>query len=122
MKIIRLSDIARFLSIPTLHWSGDSGYTPVTPDVAQALAELKPDVAVVAAGSARMDVGSPILMPMAEILDFAARAPGRVVANHLEALNHCPTTRSLLRRELETRGLLEKTLIPADGEIIDLRF
>lgn len=71
-----------------------------------------------ASGSARLDIGQPILMPMEELLTFARQAPGKVIANHLEALNHCPTTRSLLKSTLEANGLLSKTFIPEDGESI----
>lgn len=102
---------------PTLYISGDTVYTDNTD---RALNEFKPDVAVVAAGSAELDVGGPILMTMDEIIKFIRNAPDRVIANHLEALNHCPTTRSRLKQELEKRDLLSKTFIPEDGESITL--
>ncbi len=102
---------------PSIYISGDTVYTE---DVNRALTELKPDVAVVAAGSASLDVGGPILMPMEEILTFVRTAPGRVIANHLEALNHCPTTRTGLISELEKQGLVSKVLIPSDGETLEL--
>lgn len=102
---------------PSIYISGD---TVLTSEVEHALAELKPDIAVVAAGGAQMDVGGPILMSLEEVVAFASKAPGRVVANHLEALNHCPTTRSQLRLALDARGLLDRTLIPEDGETLDL--
>jgi L-ascorbate metabolism protein UlaG (beta-lactamase superfamily) len=100
---------------PSLYISGDTVFTPA---VERALAQLRPDVAVVAAGSARLDVGGPILMPLEEIMTFVRSAPGKVIANHLEALNHCPTTRAQLRRALKKNGLLAKTFIPRDGETI----
>ena len=49
---------------------------------------------------------------------FARDAPGRVVANHLEALNHCPTTRAVLRQSLEEKDLASKVSIPEDGETV----
>ena len=100
---------------PSVYIAGD---TVLTPAVARALSELKPDISVVAAGSASLDVGGPILMPMAEILSFAGAAPGVVVANHLEALNHCPTTRADLAKALEAKGLRHRVYIPDDGEIL----
>ncbi len=102
---------------PSIYVSGDTVYTN---DVKRALIEFKPDIAVVAAGSASLDVGGPILMPLEEILTFIQTSPGKVIANHLEALNHCPTTRSHLRRELEKNGLLAKTFIPNDGETLTI--
>jgi L-ascorbate metabolism protein UlaG (beta-lactamase superfamily) len=100
---------------PSLYIAGD---TVCTEEVERALSGLKPDIAVVAAGSASLDVGGPILMPMEEILRFVKKAPNKVVANHLEALNHCPTTRAALRQALEDIGLLGKTMIPEDGETL----
>ena len=100
---------------PSVYIAGDTVFTPT---VTRALSELKPDIAVVAAGSASLDVGGPILMPMAEILSFAAAAPGVVVANHLEALNHCPTTRAGLAEALEAKGLRHRVRIPDDGETL----
>ncbi len=83
---------------PSVYISGDTVYTR---DVERALNELKPDIAVVASGCASLDMGGPILMPMDEIITCIRKAPGRVVANHLEALNHCPMTREQLKEELE---------------------
>ena len=102
---------------PSIYISGDTVYTK---EVERALTELKPDISVVAAGSASLDVGGPILMPLEEIVTFVRAAPGKVIANHLEALNHCPTTRSQLRGTLEENGLSSKTFIPDDGETLTI--
>ena len=102
---------------PSIYISGDTVYTD---DIGRALKELKPDIAVVAAGSASLDVGGPILMPIEEIISFVQEAPNKVVANHLESLNHCPTTRSKLKHELKKRDLLSKTFIPYDGETLTI--
>ncbi len=100
---------------PSLYISGDTVFTS---DVERVLSELKPDVALVAAGTATLDVGKPILMPMDELLKFVCAAPGVVVANHLDALNHCPTTRKQLKEALKNNGLLPKVHIPEDGDVI----
>jgi L-ascorbate metabolism protein UlaG (beta-lactamase superfamily) len=102
---------------PSIYISGDTVYTK---EVERALAELRPDIAVVAAGSASLDVGGPILMPLEEIVTFVRVAPNKVIANHLEALNHCPTTRSQLKQTLENNSLLSKTFIPKDGETLTI--
>jgi len=100
---------------PSIYISGDTVYTD---DVERALTECKPDIAVVAAGGASLDMGGPILMPMDEIITFIRTAPGKVIANHLEALNHCPVTRTQLKQELEKNELSAKTVIPDDGETL----
>ena len=102
---------------PSIYISGDTVYTD---DTERALTQLRPDIAVVAAGSASLDAGGHILMPLAEILTFIAKAPRKVVANHMEALNHCPTTRSILKAALARRDLLSKTFIPDDGETLTM--
>ena len=102
---------------PSIYISGDTVYTK---DVERALEEFKPDIAVVAAGSASLDAGGPILMPLEEIVTFVQKAPHNVIANHLEALNHCPVTRLQLQRELGRSGLLSKVFIPRDGETLTI--
>ena len=100
---------------PSLYISGDTVYTN---DIQQALEEHRPEVSVVAAGRAQLDIGPPILMSLEEVISFTQKAPGKVVMNHLEALNHCPTTRNQLQDALNQHGLLEKAFIPADGETL----
>ena len=100
---------------PTLYISGD---TVLTPTVRQTLAAYQPDIAVITAGSAQLDIGKPILMPIAEMLTFLQLAPGKVIATHMEALNHCPTTRQQLQTAVSQANLSHKLLIPADGETL----
>jgi L-ascorbate metabolism protein UlaG (beta-lactamase superfamily) len=102
---------------PSIYISGDTVFTK---DVERALTKFKPDIAVVAAGSASLDVGRTILMPLDEIVAFIRLSPNKVMANHLEALNHCPTTREELRQVLEKNDLLSKTFIPDDGETLSI--
>ena len=102
---------------PSIYISGDTVYTQA---VARTLKDLRPDLAMVAAGSASLDVGGPILMPLAEILAFVKAAPGRVIANHLEALNHCPTRRAALKQALDDHGLRSKVFVPDDGETLEI--
>lgn len=98
---------------PSLYISGDTVFTA---DVEKVLTEFKPDVAVVAAGNASLDVGGDILMSLNELKKFIRLAPKKVIANHLEALNHCPITRNFLKEELLVSDLYDKTYIPDDGE------
>lgn len=101
---------------PSIYISGD---TVLTKDVKRALTELKPDIAVLAAGQAQMDVGNPLLMSKNEITEFIHLAPGKVLANHMEALNHCPVDRPMLRNMLQQNGQTDKVLIPEDGETLE---
>jgi L-ascorbate metabolism protein UlaG (beta-lactamase superfamily) len=100
---------------PRLYVSGDTVLTPVVKD---ALLNWRPDVAILAAGGASLDLGKPILMPMPEMLEFIRLSPGIVIATHMEALNHCPVTRAEFREAVVHAGLLDKVRIPLDGESV----
>ena len=100
---------------PSIYISGD---TILNQNVRRALDEFSPDITVVATGQAQMDAGQPLLMPEEEILEFIRLSPGPVIANHMEALNHCPVSREQLRRTLIEQGLNDKTFIPEDGETL----
>jgi L-ascorbate metabolism protein UlaG (beta-lactamase superfamily) len=102
---------------PSLYISGD---TVLTPTVLEILTRQRPDIAVLAAGGASLDLGKPILMPMEEILGFIRLAPGTVIATHMEALNHCPVTRAQLREAITQARLDDKVRIPTDGEVLTI--
>lgn len=102
---------------PSVYICGD---TILTPTVANTITTLKPDIVVVPAGGARLDIGRPILMTPDDVLRCISLAPNRVVALHLEALNHCPTTRKTIRERAEHAGLIHKVLIPDDGAMLKL--
>jgi L-ascorbate metabolism protein UlaG (beta-lactamase superfamily) len=97
----------------SIYLSADTIYTD---DVHKVLNELKPEISVVACGTAQLDIFQPLLMTITDILKFVKNAPSQVIANHLEAVNHCPTTRNQLKNEISKIGLSEKIFIPNDGE------
>ena len=100
----------------SIYISSDTVYTE---DVDRALRDLQPDIAVFAAGMAQLDFGDMLLMSPADMMNFIRNAPGKVVANHLEALNHCPNTRKELLADVALQGLSEKVFVPEDGEMIE---
>lgn len=97
-----------------------SGDTVLTPTVLHVLKDLQPDIAVLNAGTATLDFGKPILMTMEEQLEFIKAAPGKVLAVHLDCLNHLATTREMLKHAVSNAGLSDKVLIPSDGEEMEL--
>ena len=110
--------VLRHPAEPSLYIAGDTIWCG---EVAATLAREDPAVTVVNAGGARFLTGDPIIMTAADVIAFCRAAPNaRVVATHLEALNHCLTTRADLRAALMEAGLGEQVLIPADGEQLDL--
>jgi L-ascorbate metabolism protein UlaG (beta-lactamase superfamily) len=92
-----------FIKLPnekSVYLSSDTIYTT---DVHKTLTELKPDIAVVACGTAQLDFFQPLLMRIDDILKFIKNSSGYVIANHLEALNYCPTTREQLKNEVSKK-------------------
>lgn len=100
---------------PSLYIAGD---TVLTDDVARCVTERRPDVSIVPAGGAAMDLGSELIMDADQALRLAALGSGHFVANHLEALDHCPTSRADLLAEARRRGLASRVSVPADGEAL----
>lgn len=100
---------------PSLHLCGD---TVLSPRLRQFLAEHQLDVCVAPAGGARLDLGSEIIMGLDEVLELTAGLKGQVVANHLQALNHCPVTRSALRIAARQANLSQRLWVPEDGEVL----
>ncbi len=100
----------------SLYLSADTVYTA---DVDRVLKEYQPKVAVLAAGSAAFDVGGKLLMNEADLLTFVQNAPGQVYANHLDALNHCPMTRTKFSQLMAENQLSEKVKFPADGTTLE---
>ena len=74
-----------------------------------------------ASGGARLDIRGPILMPQEELRLLVRRAPGVVLANHLEALNHCPISRKMSLAELAGGSLTSQVIIVEDGETLSLQ-
>ena len=103
---------------PSVYLAGD---TVLTPTVRDCLAHLRPDVAVLPAGGARFDVGADILMDAAEVAQAAQLTPRAVVVNHLEALDHCPTTRASVRALARQGGWSHRLWVPEDGECREYR-
>lgn len=102
---------------PRLYLSGD---TVLTETVRSFVLQHQPEVCVVPAGGAHFDVGGDIIMGTGEVIEFARIASGRVIASHLEALSHCPVSRTGLRQAALAAGVSERLAIPLDGESIEL--
>ncbi len=71
-----------FLQLPDEPSYFISGDTVDTADVERTLKELKPDIVVVASGTATLDICKPFLMTMDELIKFVRAVFGKVIANH----------------------------------------
>jgi L-ascorbate metabolism protein UlaG (beta-lactamase superfamily) len=102
--------VVRATGEPTLYVAGDTVWCEL---VEQAIDRHRPDIVVVNAGGARFLQGPPITMTPADVLATAGAAgQAAVIAVHMDAINHCLTTRADLRRAVD-----ERVSIPADGEV-----
>lgn len=101
---------------PTLYVTGDSIWCE---DVAMALDKYKPTLIIANAGGARFVTGDPITMDEQDITKLCEQAPGsKIVAVHMDAINHCLVTREQLRKYVNEHNLTNLVIIPEDGEKI----
>ncbi|MGO4326212.1 MBL fold metallo-hydrolase [Cupriavidus sp. 2TAF22] len=101
---------------PSLYLSGDTIFTPA---IREFIARLQPQVSLIPAGGAKFDVGDEIIMGTGDVIEFTQALKGIVVANHLEALSHCPVQRAELRVAAARAGVGDRLRIPADGEALE---
>ncbi|HTG31601.1 MAG TPA: MBL fold metallo-hydrolase [Thermoanaerobaculia bacterium] len=104
---------------PTLYWAGDTIlYEPVL----RMIERFRPDVIVTHSSGAMWKGNGPIVMDAAQTLAVCQAAPeSRVVAIHLDSLDHGEVTRADLRAQARAAGISDaRLLIPADGETLEL--
>ena len=102
----------------TLYLAGDTIFYP---GVETVLDTHRPTVVVVNASGARFTGGRPIVMDLDDVVAVARRVPdARVVAVHLDAINHCIETRADLHQRLADEGLSGAVSVPEDGAAVPL--
>jgi len=103
----------------SIYLSSDTIYTDSVDNV---LKEYKPDISVLACGAAQFDVFKQLIMNEDDILKFIKNTSGKVIANHMESINHCPLTRKKLKDILIDHNLINNVLIPEDGELMIMEY
>jgi L-ascorbate metabolism protein UlaG (beta-lactamase superfamily) len=102
----------------SLYLAGD---TVLFEGVERVLDAAAPDVVVLNASGARFTGGRPIVMDAAQVVAVARRVPeARVVAVHLDAINHCIQTRADLHQCLHDEDLVERVTVPEDGAAVPI--
>lgn len=104
---------------PSLYISGD---TILTQEVRQFIINRQPDALIIPAGGARFDLGGDIIMGVDEAITVGKLSQGMVIANHLEALDHCPVTRAALGLAVHQNDLSHRFKIPGDGESVIIEY
>lgn len=108
---------------PTLYIQGDCIWEDV---IRQAVEEFKPEYIVVNSGGAifpefSKDFG-PIIPDEQMVVSMMKACPHtRFIAVHMDAIDHCQTTRAILRNEVRYQQMDNGQLIvPEDGETVEL--
>jgi L-ascorbate metabolism protein UlaG (beta-lactamase superfamily) len=102
---------------PTVYIAGDTVWCR---EVAEAIRDFVPNLIVVNSGAARFLQGDPITMTADCVVNVCRNAPNtRVVAVHMEAINHCLLTRADLAFQLESARVNAQVVIPQDGEWVE---
>ncbi|MTH55677.1 MBL fold metallo-hydrolase [Bacillus mangrovi] len=103
----------------TLYIAGDSVWCP---EVQEAIQTHNPEVIAVNAGAAQFLEGGVITMDKEDIENTALAAPqARIIAIHMETLNHCLLSRTELNSFLQEKGLSDRVHVPEDGETMSFQ-
>ncbi|UWR22538.1 MBL fold metallo-hydrolase [Sulfitobacter sp. S190] len=111
---------------PTLYWAGDT-ILDDKGEVAAILAGTKPDVVIAHSGGPVIEALSPdlLLMDAAQTVQFtehalAANPQARIIAIHMDALDHCFSTRADLQEALQSldADMRDRVIIPGDGDVV----
>lgn len=112
--------VGYFLQLPdhkSLYIMGD---TILTDEIRSFIKDKQPHYIVAPTGMAKLDFGSPLLLDEEEIIELANLSSGIIIANHMDALDHCRISREKLKNIISKNILNKKFLIPEDGDTLDL--
>lgn len=103
---------------PLIYWAGD---TILYDGIRDLIKTLKPDIILTHSCGACIQESGPIVMDGPMTMEICRLAPmARVIAIHMEALDHATVTRKELRALADKMGIsARQLLIPEDGDILD---
>lgn len=108
--------------MPVVYIIGDGVWTQ---GVYNNIEKYKPDYIVVNSGGAvdKNYKSTPIIMDEKQVMALVQESgKAKIIAVHMDAVDHCRTTRTVLRKEAKQNQVsTEKLIIPEDGEAIDLQ-
>jgi len=107
---------------PAIYIVGDG---ILTEDIIKNIKKFNPDYIVVNSGGAFVPgfEANPILMDEVQTMALLKESGNaKVIAVHMDALDHCRTTRAKLSQKAKEMNIENtKLIIPEDGEIVDLK-
>jgi len=102
----------------TIYVAGDTIWCD---DVENALNNFKPGVTVLNAGGAQFLTGDPITMTPADIIKVHQQLLStKIIAVHMDTVNHCFITRSDLQKLITENKLTHSVFIPLDNDLIEV--
>jgi L-ascorbate metabolism protein UlaG (beta-lactamase superfamily) len=112
-----LGDVSGFIlkaeAYPTVYVVGDCLWDK---QIKETIDKYNPDIIITNSGGAEWG-GATILMDENSTVELAKYAKNaKVIAVHMEALDHCKTTREKIKRKAQQENV--KLIIPEDGEIV----
>ncbi|MBX3242276.1 MAG: MBL fold metallo-hydrolase [Chitinophagaceae bacterium] len=115
--------VLQALNQPTIYIVGDAVWTE---DINQNIKRFQPDYVIVNSGGAVFPKfpATPILMDADETMALIQESgEAKVIAVHMDAIDHCLTTRDILKAKAKDFKIdSQKLLIPDDGETLELQF
>lgn len=101
----------------TVYVAGDTIWHP---EVDQTLAQFKPDVIILNTGNALVNqFKESIIMGKEDTYHAYKAAPNaKIVAVHMDAINHTALSRKELRQYIKEKGITDRVLVPNDGETL----
>lgn len=102
----------------TVYLAGDTLWNQ---HVEAALAEHNPEIVILNTGDAQALGLGPVIMGKQDVLTaYKARPSAKIIATHMEAVNHAALTRTELNQFISENKLTEHVLVPSDGDLIEL--
>jgi L-ascorbate metabolism protein UlaG (beta-lactamase superfamily) len=85
----------------------------------RSIGEASPRLIVANFGSARFIVGKPITLAADSLEKIVRLAPGaKIIAVHMDAINHCGLSKDALRKSLEGTAFSGAVAVPDEGETV----
>ncbi len=105
--------VFRAANEPVIYWAGDTVWYN---EVEQVIAKTQPDIIITHSSGAKFGDSDPIVMDAEQTIALCQAAPqAKVIAIHLESLDHGTVSRADLHTLAETSEV-KNLFIPADGE------
>jgi len=83
------------------------------------LKETQPDSIIANAGAAQFIIGEPITLTADGLKNIHQLLPkAKIIAIHMDTINHCKLTKEKLRKYIATKGLTKNINVPNEGDVL----